>query len=335
MKKFIFIFMLSLLATSCGQKAETSKAKFKIFSGNIIDVPTTFPGGLMIMGRSIDGMQSFKVLYQPGVELELKKGGWDFATIGWVGANPMEGNQKCAFQRIDIQSDIFTVNFNMNNQSCLATFGVEGNRFTDPKFYEQPDAVTFNGFKKLKVGHCSNLDSCSPAYSFYFKVSIPTELRGIAGSTGVGPSLKSLCTTAGTISNITPPHGGPGGFIGTQITTFNDSNCLNPTKSYFFHHGFAEILNETDSTGVSFRGALSLDVAATNAIVALKPFGGELTVNSTTGLVQASYYIYKNGTNLTVSSGSASSGDYIYYDTSVTAWKHFTPTGAVKLLLQQ
>lgn len=354
MKKLFSILMILLLVVSCGHKGESSKAKFKIFSGNIIDPQGLFPGGLLVMGRSLDGVQSFIVPYSPILELDLKKGDWEFATIGWIGTTgPMEGNQQCSYQRVDIISDIFTVNFNMNFQSCLTATTLDGSRFSRPMFYNS--MVGFNGFKKLKVKTCAELDlSCSTTNSTQlvpgsFRVQIPTNLKGVTGSAGIGNGMASNCVPGG-ISNIAPPHGGPNGFIGTQITTFSDSACSVSPKPYFFHHGFGQVLNQSyiNSSGVpvTIRGALSVDVNSVDAGIALSPFMGthsdaSLAPSVTTGV--SGLYLYGNPTtNMQAGGGvpsilaGATLGDYLYFDgtSNVSGWTKFTPTVSVKLLLQ-
>lgn len=220
MKKLLFILMISFMIVSCGQKSEPSKAKFKIFSGNLTNPQATFLGGLLIMGRSVDGTQSFTMAYQSGLELELKKGSWEFATIGWIGTKPMEGNQQCSYQAAEISADVFTVNFNMTRQGCLNLSTSEGNRFTDPIFYNFING-TYNGFKKLQVKTCADITSCSTqTLPSSYRVEIPTLLKGISSNIGSG-SLISSCISGMAASNITPPHGGANGFIGMKITIFS------------------------------------------------------------------------------------------------------------------
>lgn len=338
MKNLLFILMISLLAFSCGQKkGESSKAKFKIFSGNIIDPQATFPGGLLVMGRSVDGLQSFTIPYQAGLELDLKKGGWEFATIGWVGSSPIEGNQQCSYQRIEINSDIFTVNFNMNYQACLEASSLEGSRFSRSIFYNFIGG-SYNGFKKLYVKTCSDLTTCSTqTQPTSFRVEIPTKLKGVISNIGAG-AMSSNCVSGTYASNITPPHGGVDGFIGVQITTFSASACTGVPKTYYFNHGFGEVLNETfleNGTSVLRRGALSIHVSANNSSIALAPIsfrGAYSNINAQPTLMGTNdLYIY-NGANTMSVSPYVSSGNYLYYDGS--SWTTFPETDSVKLLLQ-
>lgn len=336
--KILFLIMISLFA-SCGEKGSPSKAKFKIFSGNLVDPQTTFPGGLLVMGRIGDGSQSFIIPYQPGLELDLKKGSWSFATIGWLGANPMEGNQQCSFQRMDVNTDSFSVSFNMNHQNCLNMTGPDGSRFTHPMFYDLLGG-TYNGFKKLYVKTCTDINACSGQTApVSYRVEIPTKLFGVTPNLGLAPGLGSVCVSS-YMSNITPPHGGSGGFIGLKITTFSSAACTGVPKTYFFNHGFGEVLNQTYSeNGVSVtrKGALSVDANSPDSLIALTNvnFLGSYTDSTTTPTLSSvganDLYVYNNGTNLTVSPNSFNS-QYLYYDG--TSWVSFNQFDAVKLLLQ-
>lgn len=337
-KFFIFILLAaSFLCTSCGQKGQATKTNFKIFSGNMIDPVSTFPGGLLLLGRHSDGSQSFVLAFKPGLELELKKGKWEFATIGWMGANPMEGNQQCSYQTVDINTDLFSVNFNMNYQACLNATTFEGKRFSHPLFYNTI-GQTFNGFKKLQVKTCADLDLCSSqATPISFRVDIQPMLKGIVGTAGVA-GLSSVCISSAFASNITPPHGGAGGFIGLMVTTFSASACSGTPKAYFFDHGFGEILNRSyliSGTTILRRGALSVDTASLDAGVALAPFYGthsltNVSAPSTGGA--RSLYLYDGASVLTATPTGATSGMLLYFNGST--WSKFSDTDSVKLLLQ-
>lgn len=336
--KILFLIMISLFA-SCGEKGSPSKAKFKIFSGNLVDPQTTFPGGLLVMGRIDDGSQSFIIPYQPGLELDLKKGSWSFATIGWLGANPMEGNQQCSYQRVEISSDIFSVAFNMNYQNCLNLNNVGGSLFTHPMFYDLIGG-TYNGFKKLNVKTCTNISSCTTQNApVSFKVEVSSHLFGITSNSGINHVLASTCINGTALSNITPPHGGPGGFIGLTIRTFSASACTGVAKSYYFDHGFGEALNRSyidSGVLVSRRGALSVNANATDATLALTKInflGSYSSSVALPALVGANdLYVY-NGATTMAQSPFASPGNYLYYNG--VSWITFPETNSVKLLLEE
>lgn len=310
----------------------------------------TFPGGMLVMGRKTDDSQSFIIRYSPNLELEVSKGSWEFASIGWMGANPLEGIQQCSYQRVEIGSDIFTVNFNMNYQACLQASTLDGQRFVDPMFYNQMNG-TLNGFKKLTVKTCANIDTnCStqtPPASF--RVEMRTDLKGLKLISGALNPFGSNCISdaSGGVSNITPPHGGKNGFIGMKISIFSDQNCTNFVSSYHFDHGFGEVLDRTfyeNGANVQRRAALSVDVNSADASIAQTPFAGVHSDPQNAPAVTIgtkALFVYGNSTsNMTLSSPSVflgtTFGDYLYFDGTSTAsgWSRFTPTISVKLLLQ-
>lgn len=224
MEKLILI-LLCLIFTSCGNKSNSSKASFSILAGGLTDaeVESQFPGGLLIAGRSLDGTQSFTLAYHSGLELELKKGPWEFATIGWIGPQSLEGNQKCSMQETYLNTDSFTVEFEMTKPNCLNLSNTQASKFTDPIFYNFTSGI-FNGFKKLNVKTCPDLlTNCTSGVQtapYSFNAEIPAILNGISLNQ-LPKGLKSNCVTGGTsISDITPPHGGKHGFLNVRVNTF-------------------------------------------------------------------------------------------------------------------
>lgn len=340
MKKLLILFTLSVLAASCGQnKAGASRANFRIVSGNLVDTQVVFPGGLLLMGRSMDDSQSFIVAYTPDLSLDLKKGSWEFATIGWMNTAAMEGNQQCDYLRADILSDTFNVTFNMAYSKCLNTSSAQGNKFAEPYLYNHL-AGAFNGFKKLNVRHCPDLvATCSSIYltsPISFIVEIPPEVRGINSTAGIR-GLKSDCMNTAN-SNIAPPMGGPMGFIGMKIVIFSGSSCSGTAKGYFFQHGFGERLNETfvDGSGVTQyrRAALSLNPTPVDSTLALSDFKfmGEWSSVSTLP-TPAGVELYKyTGTSTSTFSPTASSEDFLHYNGST--WISLPDEASVALILE-
>ncbi len=274
MKNIFLIVVIALLAVSCGPKG-SAKTNFKIFSGAIIDPAVTFPGGLLVMGRSLDNTQSFILPYNSTLELTLQKGNWEFASIGWKGLNPMEGAQECAYQQANITTDSFSLTFNMTYANCLNTKTAQANYFSAPQYYN--NTLSANGipvgFKTLNVTEClpAMLGSCAaPVMPTSFKIDVLPHLQGISTTAAIGFSSNCVNPTAGAaataLSNLTPPWGGPTGFIGMRITTFTGANCSGIAKDYIFDHGFGNYLNNTfvDVNGVTQtrRGAPSTDPAA-------------------------------------------------------------------------
>lgn len=306
-KKIFLLVVISLLAVSCGSKG-TTKTSFKIVSGNLLNVDPaiTFPGGILVMGRSLDNAQRFILPWNSTLELTLQKGAWEFASIGWKGLNPMEGAQECAYQQANITTDNFALTFDMTYSNCLNSKTAEGSYFSAPYFYNNAlSANGFpNGFKTLSVTECllNSLGGCAaPVMPASFRVDVLPRLQGIV-TPATGFSSNCVNPTAGTmataLSNLTPPWGGPMGFIGMRITTFTGPNCSGIAKDYIFDHGFGNYLNNTfvDMNGVTQtrRGAPSTDPSAAAPILTPFRFLGGLTTAPTTttpGNIGDMYYV--------------------------------------------
>jgi len=340
MRYLLMLFLISLMTSSCGQKGEVSSAKFKIFSSSIIGDPLVlFPGGLIVFGRSLDGAQSFVLPYNPGLELELKKGSWEFGTVGWMGAQIMEGQQQCSFQTIEINSELFTINFNMNYQNCVNGRTVDGSYLVNKRFYD----TALNSFKTLNVSTCSSsITTCSGASQgvpVSFRVTVPLEIKGINITAGAGAGLQSRCYSGGS-GAVAPPHGGVNGFIGTKITIFSDGSCILGANDYFFKNGFGKELNETildaNATAVIKRGAMSIN-GTTNydAGLALAPFMGTIDPADPPIGVASQSALYYNAA-ATASPVSAAAGQYSYFGFDGAAWTWSVPTAtsSVRLFLQ-
>ncbi len=222
-----------LFLVSCGPKSESTKAKFKIFSGHsAVEARAIFPGGILIMGKNSEGDQSFILPYKDNLELTLKKGNWNLAAIGWLGSNTMTGSQKCGVVRVEVRADSLDVPFTMTQDACKATYSSEAlsgdgeGYFTDSRFYYSGSDKQI-GFKKLSV-------SSSSSYSY--KVKIPIHLEGgVLSNQALSDGLSSDCYAS--TAAATPPHGGEKGFIGVKVLTFANSGCSGAVTPVFFPHG--------------------------------------------------------------------------------------------------
>jgi hypothetical protein len=338
MKNILCLILISFLFVSCGPKGAGSKTKFKVFSGNLLNATSLFTGGILVMGRSLDNSQSFIVAYTSGMELDLKKGSWEFATIGWMGSYPLEGNQQCSYQKADLTTDTLALTFNMTYDQCLNNSTIEGNRFTEPYFYNQMGG-TYNGFKKLTVARCPDIVANCTTFETVvsFKIDVLPLVKGLI----VPPNGISSRCIDGNASNLTPPYGGVNGFIGTKITIFSGSGCSGTANEYSFDHGFGEILDKTfiDSASVTQirKAALSMNPSVTNSILALKTlsFLGSWTSSSTLptpAAAAADDLYYYMGVSVQSIAPYASPGNYIHYNGS--GWETVTESDSVKLILQ-
>ena len=239
--KILFLLMI-LFLVSCGPKSESTKAKFKIFSGYSAVHASVFPGGILIMGKNSEGDQSFILPYKDNLELTLKKGNWNLAAIGWMGPNTMTGSQKCGVVRVEVRADSLDVPFTMTTDACKATYSSEAlsgdgeGYFSDSRlYYSVIDSNKQIGFKKLSVSSSSSSSSSSS-----YKVKIPIHLEGgVLTNQALSDGLSSECYLSTATAAATPPHGGEKGFIGVKILTFSQGYCVTSsfTGIVFFPHG--------------------------------------------------------------------------------------------------
>jgi hypothetical protein len=254
MNKIFLLILISIVTISCGSKSDAGKASFKLTLGNLTAAnASNFPGGLLIAGHRLDDSQSFTLAFTDGLVLELQKGTWEFATVGWTMAanGPMTGPQKCSYQLVEVRDDNQAITFNMNEANCRTAVANDGKQFTDSLFYKLTNSSGTVGFKKLQVGFCSNIGTnqiCTPETGTpivqSLRISIPANLKGI--SVGAALPLVSNCISVSTVSGtltqtiLTLPYGGKTGFLRTDISLFSSSDCSGVPNKIIYDHGLAE-----------------------------------------------------------------------------------------------
>ena len=110
--KLILFLILLISAISCGpKKAESLSVKLNVFKSNIT-AAAALNGGVVIVGRSEDGLDAFRVGLMDvnqDLSLNLKKGKWEFAAIAWEGNNgPVTGKNRCAYTGFVVLKDAKT-----------------------------------------------------------------------------------------------------------------------------------------------------------------------------------------------------------------------------------
>lgn len=313
----ILMILISSMLLSCGAKEESSKTKFRISLGNIVANNLDFAGGLIIMGRSEDGQQSFVMAYRSDLELDLKKGIWEFATIGWLSptAGIMTGTHKCSFQKLDLRDEIATVSFGMSGEKCLISKTLDGSVLTEKKFFD----LSIMQMKKLKINFCLSVESfnaCSnpttPPLSY--QIEIPPTLKGLATSIPAGLTSNCFNLSGGSHqSDLSVPLGGISGFIGVKVVSFSAAGCTGTKREFFYGHGFAETRNTTLSAGSYFKSMMSpnnnLAFANNPPIVPMSP----LLTNTLPGSpVEGG--LYRNDSGSLISTPvSVPAGSYAYF----------------------
>lgn len=245
MSKVIILLAISLLVVSCGEKKGTSSVKLKLFQSSIT-TGTDMSGGILLMGRSADGLNSFRTSVASTTEslsLDLAKGRWEFAAVGWSNVNgPMTGENRCAYTDfVDIKETDVNVTFNFSQSRCLTDFN--GNQFSDSNY------LTFTGkFLEFFPVMC-NVNSAGDAGCMYtsnstsimsYKVIYKPEAKGLV--TGNFKGLSSNCLVIGNAVRTRIPvtsdtNGSP---LKVSLSLFKNSNCDgNSELNYDFNNGIA------------------------------------------------------------------------------------------------
>lgn len=260
MKQVILFLMISILAVSCGGKGDTGKASFKLSLGNMLNANASyFSGGLLIIGHRLDDSQSFTLAYTDGLQLDLQKGAWEFATVGWTSAvnGPMTGPQQCSYQLVELRDDIQSINFSMSQSNCRTLKSTMNDQMADSQYFKVTYASGTVGFKKLALSVCSSIDAnqtCTLAYGSStinsYQVSIAADVKGVV--VGSLPTITSNCMTVSggfSYSELTLPYGGDSGFLGMNLGLYNSADCSGTAVSKKYNHGLAEL--QTDYSSMS------------------------------------------------------------------------------------
>lgn len=160
MKNIFILYLLLLVITACGQKTETSQTKISIRGGSssLLASGTQMSGGIVVSGHRLDDSASFTIILKNASDeqvLDLIKGQWEFAAIGWEGsANGFfTGANRCAYSGVmDLNTSDAAVNFNLNFSTCANIPG-HGAIISHPNFMATVGNMV-NQFKPLVIQSC-------------------------------------------------------------------------------------------------------------------------------------------------------------------------------------
>ncbi|MBC7428014.1 MAG: hypothetical protein H7336_05340 [Bacteriovorax sp.] len=321
MKQLILFLMVFILAVSCGGKGDTGKASFKLSLGKMSNASASyFNGGLLILGHRLDETQSFSLAYTDGLQLDLQKGAWEFATIGWTLASSgqMTGPQQCSYQYVELRDDNQSINFSMSPDNCRSLKTSMNDQFADSQFIKLTNASGTIGFKRLHISVCSSVDAvgtCNFASGSStinsFKVSIPATVKGVSVTSA--PALTSNCVqiiSGNASSDLTLPLGGKSGFIKMNIGIYNSADCSGTPAIHTYNHGFGEV-----QTGFSITSS-SINLTGASAVNYVGDWAG-LTVPLNSGYLKGDiFHVTSN-----ISALSATPGDTIYFNGS--SWVNY------------
>ena len=255
LKNLLIIIFLVILG-ACSKKNGTVPVKLKFFKSGLAS-SGSLNGGIILMGQSEDGLESFRVgIASPSQDfsLDLKRGKWDFTAVGWSGeAGIMTGQTRCAYSAdIDLKETDASVNLNLTESRCLSTYGKANHTFSESDF-----RLLAGGFKTLQPVLCFNetlnLANCSTTSndSIYksFKVIYSSEKKGELSNKL--SDLSSACNEVGSTPVLTLPIGDDSGSspLGFKVVFYPSLNCSGTSLSENFNTSF-----KNGVTGSSLRG---------------------------------------------------------------------------------
>jgi len=245
MSKVIALLLLSLLAVSCGQKKSTSSVKLKLFQSSIT-TGADMSGGILLMGRSADGLNSFRTSVGSMTEslsLDLAKGRWEFAAVGWTNVNgPMTGENRCAYTEfVDLKETDVNVTFNLSQSRCLTDFN--GNQFSDSNYLTS--AGKFLEFSPVMcnvntAGDPGCMYPSNPTSIMSYKITYRPEVKGLVTGNFKGLSSNCLVIASSIRARIPVTSDINGSPLKVSLSFFKNLNCDgNPELNYDFHNGIA------------------------------------------------------------------------------------------------
>lgn len=224
--------------------------KLKILQSGIINGVATLDGGVLIMGKSEDGANSFRVGVansNSDLTLDLAKGRWEFAAVGWVGgAGIMSGTNSCAYTGfVDLKDNDSAVTFNFTKARCATAFNGRA-------FSEHLNSTVTGQFLQLYPVPCfqvtnANLDSAycptspsvgdRPSNLASYKVIYEGEQKGqVIGS--AAPLVSQCFETFGGVYPYLPMTStSTDSPLGFSLQFFPDNTCAGVPVTYNFKNG--------------------------------------------------------------------------------------------------
>lgn len=244
------LLLLTVFLASCGSKKGTVPVKLKILQGYTTANSVTLSGGVLIMGKSEDGANSFRVgvpSSNSDLTLDLAKGRWEFAAVGWAGgAGILSGTNTCAYTGyVDLKDNDSSVTFNFTKARCADTFN--GRVFSE----HLNSSVTGQFLQLYPVpcyqasGSTMNSTNCPTAPSVgdrpsslgSYKVIYEGEQKG--NVSGFASALVSQCFAVfgGTYPYVPMTSTSTDSPLGFSLQFFPDNSCAGVPVTYNFKNG--------------------------------------------------------------------------------------------------
>jgi hypothetical protein len=284
MKYFLLILFSILFCISCGKKDQKLQTKISFFSGSqaMLAGGTQMNGGIIVVGHRLDDSEHFQIgLINASDEkfVDLSKGLWEFAAIGWEGSvdGMFTGNNRCAYSGIiDLNMNDTLVAFNLDYATCSNLPG-HGAIISPPEFLYNSSGSITDQFKPIKIKSCGSLTgNCALTGT-----AVSPSEYGITGSVKIGaigemkigtainllPSLVSGCIslTSNKIATtqITLPvgnyiNGKYENLMETTVAAYSTTDCTGASVKYRFKDTLLKGLSTTNA------GAIVATSAGTN-----------------------------------------------------------------------
>lgn len=278
MSKIIALLILSFLAVSCGNKTGTSAVKLKLFQGNIVSA-TPMDGGILLMGKSEDGLNSFRMGLtnsSEAISLVLAKGRWEFAVVTWAGTEgPMTGDNRCAYSGfVDLKDPEVNVSFNLMMARCLADFGRRQFAHSDfieatGKFFDFIPVMCMNPL--LTNANCPSATNNSnfTNYKVVYRSEKKGEVQGVLNPLSSN-CLAILTSPRAKIPVIDANNDSP---LGAALMFYTTVDCSGNPVVYNFKDGFKnnEQMIPNDITFISNNSYLYINPGLLHNMMPIEP----------------------------------------------------------------
>jgi hypothetical protein len=276
-----------LLLISCGKKtANSSQAKISFFQGtsSMLGSGAQMNGGIVVIGHKVDDSEKFTMgLVNADDEkvIDLIKGQWEFAAIGWEGGagGVFTGANRCAYSGIiDLNTNDVAITFNLDFATCANIPG-HGAAVSNPAFMNTISSIV-NQFKPVTMKSCAtmtlpadpttgSIPGCSGAgLTGSFKFIATGAKKGGMGA-GPLPSLQTNCISpldanGMLVTSFTLPvgnmvNGKKENLMETALQAFQSADCTGAPITYQFNDSMYVGINQTNMKARAYSTAAATD----------------------------------------------------------------------------
>ena len=301
MKNIITMCLALTLIISCGKKTQSTQSKISFLGASAMTGGgSIMGGGIIVVGHRIDESEKFTIALNNANDeqtLDLQKGDWEFAAIGWEGGSgPFTGTNRCGYSGIiNLNSAETAINFTMNYATCAGIPG-HGEVFSPSSFMHLGALAEPNQFMNIALKSCNSLTITGFRPTACNGVGLTGSVKVIAvgsqdGSMGSHPlpSLEGSCQTPldanGSLStDLKIPvgnyiNGKVENLMKTSILAYQSFDCTGTPIEYRFNDSMFVGINQPNlKAAVDFSGPntilfLEHNATTVSANIGTGPFG--------------------------------------------------------------